>query len=135
MGLRGRSLAGNLRDSKTARARFRHSLKVYKRLRGDKSVRGDKDVELLPCQLYFEEALNCFAAAVGGRNVGFTPGSSHFVPSRTVMTLVATGDRIETLARRLWTAPDRSCRNSSRLLRFACHRDRFSQSRSGAVMG
>jgi hypothetical protein len=32
------------------------------------------------------------------------------------MTLVATGARIETLARRLSTAPDRSCRISSRLL-------------------
>ena len=66
---------------------------------------------------------------------GVQTPTSHFVPSRTVMTLVATGDRIETLARRLSTAPDRSCRISSRLLRFACNRDRFSQSRSGAVMG
>ena len=45
---------------------------------------------------------------------------------------MATGARIETLARRLSTAPDRSCRISSRLLRFPCHRERFSQSRSGA---
>ncbi len=46
------------------------------------------------------------------------------------MTLVAAGARIETLALRLWTAPVRSCSNSSRLLRFPCHRDRLSQSRS-----
>ena len=59
----------------------------------------------------------------------------HFVPSSTLKTLVATGARIERLALRLWTAPDRSCRISSRLFRFACHLDRLSHSRSGAMTG